>query len=135
MSSSSSSLTYLRPEVAALKAKLDKFIETSVLPAETEFLEHLRKRHGQDRFTIEAVPPCVQRLKQQAKQLGLWNLFIPPRLIHQVPDSDPDLKPKVPLSYREYGILCESMGRVPELAPQVCNCSAPDTGELRRTTS
>ena len=106
-SSSSSSLQYLRPEVAQLKAKLDHFIETRVIPAESEFHQHLQQRHGTNRFTIDAVPSCVERLKQEAKELGLWNLFIPPRLLSHVPD--PTLKPKIPLSYREYGILCESM--------------------------
>ena len=108
-SSSSSSLQYLRPEVAQLKAKLDHFIETRVIPAESEFHQHLQQRHGTNRFTIDAVPSCVERLKQEAKELGLWNLFIPPRLLSHVPD--PTLKPKIPLSYREYGILCESMVR------------------------
>lgn len=126
-SSSSSSLTYLRPEVAALKQKLDHFIETRVIPAETEFAAHLEPRHGAARFALDAIPPCVDRLKKEAKALGLWNLFIPPRLLKDVPD--PSLAPKIPLNYREYGILCESMGRCPELAPQVCNCSAPDTGK------
>lgn len=128
MAPSSSSLLLLRPEVAALKAKLDHFIEHRVIPAEEEFNHHLADRHGDDRFTMTAVPPCMDRLKREAKALGLWNLFIPPRLLKHVPD--PTLKPKIPLSYREYGILCESMGRCPEMAPQVCNCSAPDTGNM-----
>ncbi|CAB9527424.1 Acyl-CoA dehydrogenase family member 11 [Seminavis robusta] len=128
MSSSSCSLLSLRPEVVALKKTLDDFVENRVIPCEAEFAEHLSKRHGDDRFTMEAVPPCVERLKQEAKQLGLWNLFIPPRLMSHVPDEA--LKPQIPLSYREYGILCETMGRCPELAPMVCNCGAPDTGNM-----
>ena len=93
--------------MAQLKEKLDHFIETRVIPAEEEFNQHLQQRHGDDRFTMDAVPPCVDRLKREARALGLWNLFIPPRLLSHVPD--PALKPKIPLSYREYGILCESM--------------------------
>jgi len=108
-SSSSSSLTSLRPEVAALKAKLDHFIETRVIPSEEEFNCHVGQRHGSDRFTVAAVPPCIERLKKEAQGLGLWNLFIPPRLIEHVPD--PQLRPQMNLSYREYGILCESMVR------------------------
>ena len=93
--------------MADLKTKLDTFIETRVIPAEEEFNHHLQHRHGADRFTMEAVPPCIDRLKREAQELGLWNLFIPPRLLSHVPDAT--LKPKIPLSYREYGILCESM--------------------------
>lgn len=126
--SSSCSLLSLRPEVAALKKTLDDFINNQVIPAEKEFHEHMKHRHGDDRWTADAIPPCVDRLKKEAQALGLWNLFIPPRLLSKVPD--PALRPKIPLSYREYGILCESMGKSPELAPQVCNCSAPDTGNM-----
>jgi len=67
-------------------------------------------------------------LKQRARELGLWNLFIPPHLIDKVPD--PSLRPSVSLSYREYGILCESLGRCPHIAPEACNSSAPDTGNM-----
>lgn len=125
---SSSSLAYLRPEVAALKATLDDFVENECIPAEAEFDEHLRNRHGADRWTASAVPPVLERLKRRAKQLGLWNLFIPPRLVDKVPD--PAMRPKIALTYREYGILCESLGRCPSLAPEATNTSAPDTGNM-----
>lgn len=126
--SSSSSLTSLRPEVQELHAKLQNFVETECIPAEKEFHEHLAQRHGPDRWTSQAIPPCLDRLKARAKALGLWNLFIPPHLIDKVPD--PSLRPRLALSYREYGILCETMGRCIDLAPEACNCSAPDTGNM-----
>lgn len=111
-----------------LKNRLDNFILNEVIPAEKEFHNYMKDRHGSDRWSMDAIPPCVERLKNEAKALGFWNLFIPPRLLSRVPDSS--LAPKLALNYREYGILCESMGRSPELAPQVCNCSAPDTGNM-----
>jgi len=125
---SSSSLSFLRPEVLELKKKLDNFVEQDCIPAEEEFAKHLEHRHGADRWTMSAIPPCLERLKAKAKSLGLWNLFIPPHLIPKIPD--PSLAPKIPLSYREYGILCESLGRCPHLAPEACNTSAPDTGNM-----
>ena len=122
------SLTYLRPEVAALKKRLDDFVENECIPAEAEFEAHLADRHGNDRWTMDAIPPCLDRLKKRAQELGLWNLFIPPHLIPKIPDRR--YAPSIALSYREYGILCESLGRSPHLAPEACNTSAPDTGNM-----
>lgn len=138
MSSSSSqqqqtsqpSLTYLRQEVQALQQTLDKFITEEVIPCETLYHDHMQSRHGAERWTADAIPPCLYQLQQRARALGLWNLFLPPRLIRCLPSDTPtELIPKLPLSYREYGILAESMGQS-ELGAMACNCSAPDTGNM-----
>jgi acyl-CoA dehydrogenase len=121
------SLTYLRPELAALKKTLDGFIENEVLPAEEEYNEHLATRAGDERWSLHALPPSLMKLQQRAKELGLWNLFIPPRLISHLPSIQ--YAPTLTLTYREYGILAESMGRS-ELGAMACNCSAPDTGNM-----
>jgi acyl-CoA dehydrogenase len=123
-----SSLTKLRPEVVALQQKLISFVENEVIPAESQYEAHVRARHGQDRWTMDAIPPCVEQLKIRAKQLGLWNLFLPAHSINKIPD--PALRPSLSLSYREYGILCETLGRSPYLAPEVTNTNAPDTGNM-----
>jgi acyl-CoA dehydrogenase len=123
------SLTYLRPEVVQLKVRLDDFIENHVLPAEEEYNEHMATRAGEDRWSMEALPPSLSELQREAQKLGLWNLFLPPRLIPHLPASAKSLAPSTPLTYREYGILAESMGRS-ELGAMACNCSAPDTGNM-----
>lgn len=139
------SLTYLRPEVLELKERLDAFIENEVIPAETEYHEHMKHRHNDgfeshnSRWSMDAIPPCLSRLQSRARELGFWNLFLPPRLLEE-PHWDPSLLgpvgpqnvlcPSVTLTYREYGILAESMGRSIELGSMSCNCSAPDTGNM-----
>lgn len=126
--SSLPSLTYLTRDVAQLKERLDAFIDNEVLHAEDEYNKHLATRAGDERWSMEALPPSLPKLQQRAKELGLWNLFLPPRLIPHLPS--PELYgPSLQLTYREYGILAESMGRS-ELGAMACNCSAPDTGNM-----
>jgi len=123
---SSSPLETLSPEVQALKTKLEAFVENHCIPAEEEYEKHLENRIGKDRWTMDAVPPVIDRLKKEARRQGLWNLFLP----HRLPDFIPKhLSPSMYLSNREYGILCEIMGRS-FLCPEACNCSAPDTGNM-----
>ena len=71
----------------------------------------------------------------EAKRQGLWNLFLPHTLPSEIEMDLMKFKlsysitPKQILSNREYGILCEVMGRS-FLCPEACNCSAPDTGNM-----
>jgi acyl-CoA dehydrogenase len=130
------SLTYLRPEVLKLKQRLDDFINDEVIPAETEYHDHMKDRHSMnERWSIDAIPSCLGRLQSRAKDIGLWNIFLPPRLL-KFPHWDTtilgnELRPSIDggLTYREYGILAESTGKS-ILGSMACNCSAPDTGNM-----
>ena len=91
--------------------RLDAFMDEHVYPNEERF--EAQHRAG-DRWQE---PPLLEELKQKARAAGLWNLFLP-----ESPHG-------AGLTNLEYAPLCEVMGRVP-WAPEVFNCSAPDTGNM-----
>ena len=100
------SLLQLRPEVERVRQTLNTFVVEQCQPSEAEYEAHLSGRSGPDRWSVGAVPPCVERLKAEAQRLGLWNLFLP----HAIPETVPghrSLAPQMYLTNREYGILCE----------------------------
>jgi acyl-CoA dehydrogenase len=67
-------------------------------------------------------PPILDELKVEARERGLWNLFLP----HRTEWTDG-------LSNLDYAPLAEITGRSP-LAPEALNCSAPDTGNMELLT-
>jgi len=93
------------------------FIREHVAPAEAVYARQLREAgHGAD-WRQWRVPPVMDELKARAREAGLWNLFLP----------DPAHGPG--LSTLEYAPAAEEMGRS-LIAPEVFNCSAPDTGNM-----
>lgn len=100
-------------KVKDLRPKLEAFMAEHIYPYEKEWAE-LENRTA-DRWTI---PPRLEELKKKAKAAKLWNLFLP------------DSHHGAGLTNLEYAPLCEIMGRSPFLAPEVFNCSAPDTGNM-----
>jgi len=82
-----------------------------VFPAE-ELYDAYRLKAGPDDHTV---PPVVEELKIQAKERGLWNLFLPS---------------ESGLTNLEYAPLAELSGWSMELAPEALNCAAPDTGNM-----
>ena len=102
----------LSPRTKDLQAKLNAFMDEHVYPNEAVYEEQL---NGQDdRWQL---PLIVEELKREARAQGLWNLFLP------------DAEHGAGLKNVEYAPLCEIMGRV-HWAPEVFNCSAPDTGNM-----
>jgi acyl-CoA dehydrogenase len=106
----------LSPRCQELQSELNKFMDDHVYPAEAVYEEQLAAGdpHGH--------PPILEELKAQAKQRGLWNLFLP----HKTQWTDG-------LSNVDYAPLCEIMGRS-MIAPEIFNCAAPDTGNMEILT-
>ena len=96
----------------AIREKLLAFMDIHVYPAEAVYKE--QQAGMESRW---AVQPIMNELKAKARAEGLWNLFL----------HDAELGGG--LSNLDYAPLCEIMGRSP-IAPEVFNCSAPDTGNM-----
>jgi len=99
-----------------MRARLQDFTDTHVLPAEAEYERQLAESgdpHHQ--------PAVMEELKATARDLGLWNLF------------HPDDRWGAGLSNVDYAPLAEIMGRSP-IGPEACNCNAPDTGNMEVLT-
>ncbi len=94
----------------ALREQLLAFFDRHIYPNEARFHHQVQEHRWQ-------VPPVMEELKAKARAEGLWNLFLP--------ESDRGAG----LTNLEYAPLCEVMGRV-HWAPEVFNCSAPDTGNM-----
>jgi alkylation response protein AidB-like acyl-CoA dehydrogenase len=92
--------------------KVERFIRERVLPSEAEYYGELT--HSSD-HTQWRVPKVMESLKAEAKAEGLWNLYLS------------DAERGAGLDNRDYAAIAELTGRS-FLAPEVFNCSAPDTG-------
>ena len=93
-----------------LHQRLTAFMDQHIYPNEQKFHEQI----AASRWTPTAV---VVELKEKARAEGLWNLFLP------------ESENGAGLTNLEYAPLCEIMGRS-VMAPEVFNCSAPDTGNM-----
>jgi acyl-CoA dehydrogenase len=113
------------PRTQELQAKLLRFMDEHVYPNEARyFAEIAANTQAGKRWTPL---PLIEELKPKARAQGLWNLFLPPTSKGL---ADAQAKPRPGgLSNLDYAPLCEIMGRVP-WAPEVFNCSAPDTGNM-----
>jgi len=104
------------PKVAQLRERLLAFFDEHIYPNERRYLEEVEaNRRAGNPWQATTV---IEELKPKARAAGLWNLFLPKS--SRAPEG---------LSNLEYAPLCEIMGRV-FWAPEVFNCSAPDTGNM-----
>jgi acyl-CoA dehydrogenase len=96
--------------------RLSAFMDEHIYPAEDVYARQLRESgdpHHQ--------PAIMEELKLLAREAGLWNMFLP------------DEEHGAGLSNSDYAPLAEILGRS-RIASEVCNCSAPDTGNMEVLT-
>src|SRR5579863_1037761 len=97
-------------KVKDLEQRLRAFMEEYIYPNEPRFAGEVASNRWSPTRTVE-------ELKPKARAAGLWNLFLP------------ESEYGAGLTNLEYAPLCEIMGRS-AMAPEVFNCSAPDTGNM-----
>jgi acyl-CoA dehydrogenase len=98
-------------KVGKLQERVEAFMVEHIYPNEEELFAQVNEG---DRWQPV---PLLENLKAKARAAGVWNLFLP------------ESQYGAGLTNLEYAPLCEIMGRSP-WAPEVFNCSAPDTGNM-----
>ncbi|MGQ2992004.1 MAG: acyl-CoA dehydrogenase family protein [Brevundimonas sp.] len=91
------------------QARVNRFMAEKVLPREADYWAEVHADHTRQ-------PPTMEALKAEAREAGLWNMFLP---------GDHGAG----LTNLEYAPLAEIMGRHPWTS-EVFNCNAPDTGNM-----
>ena len=99
-------------KINELRKQLNDFMDQYIYPNEQVYHEQITAS-GNPHHHAE----IIDELKIQAKEQGLWNLFLP------------DDEYGAGLTNLEYAPLAEIMGRV-GWSSEVFNCSAPDTGNM-----
>lgn len=105
------------PRCMELREKLYHFMDEFIYPNERSYKDEV-DRNGREKNNRWIPTKIIEDLKPIARSRGLWNLFLPKS--DRAPEG---------LSNLDYAPLCEIMGRIP-WAPEVFNCSAPDTGNM-----
>jgi acyl-CoA dehydrogenase len=103
------------PRVKELQARLVAFMDEHIYPNEQRFHAEVEENRGKGNPWLPT--RVMEELKAKAKAAGLWNLWLP------------ESELGAGLTNLEYAPLAEIMGRS-HIAPEACNCSAPDTGNM-----
>src|SRR5215212_3791619 len=107
---------------AFYRDRVRDFIETRIRPRNKDYKSQLNTG---DRWQPIEV---IEELKPEAKAAGLWNLFMPPGQALRHVDESFEFE-GTQLTNLEYALCAEEMGRI-VWAPEIFNCSAPDTGNM-----
>jgi acyl-CoA dehydrogenase len=102
-------------KVQDLQRRVSAFMDEHIYPNEARFFAEVAA--NRDKGDAWVPTKVMDELKAKARAQGLWNLFLP------------ESERGAGLTNLEYAPLCEIMGRS-HIAPEVFNCSAPDTGNM-----
>ena len=91
-----------------LTPQVERFVEEECIPADDVYSRQLGETTEQ-RFS--AHPSVIEDLKKRARELGLWNMFLPKA----------HFKEGAGFSNLEYGIMAEYLGKS-RTASEVCVC-------------
>ena len=91
-------------------------MEEECIPADPVYAQQVGQGVAQ-RFS--STPPIIEDLKKRARELGLWNMFLPKN----------HFKEGAGFSNLEYGLMAEMLGKS-HIASEATNCAAPDTGNM-----
>ncbi len=105
------------PRTVETLERVRRFMQQHIVPVEPRYWDEVRAANPDGNWRAWKIHPLVEELKARARAEGLWNLFLP------------DATLGAGLSTLEYAPIAEEMGRS-FLAPEVFNCSAPDTGNM-----
>jgi alkylation response protein AidB-like acyl-CoA dehydrogenase len=105
------------PRTVETLERVRRFMQQHIVPIEPRYWDEVRAANPDGNWRAWKIHPLVEELKARARAEGLWNLFLP------------DATLGAGLSTLEYAPIAEEMGRS-FLAPEVFNCSAPDTGNM-----
>ncbi|KAL9090419.1 MAG: hypothetical protein Q9159_001948 [Coniocarpon cinnabarinum] len=95
---------------------VERFVEEECIPADP-VMRAMIGNSTKERFS--AHPQIMEDLKKRARELGLWNMFLPVN----------HFKEGAGFSNLEYGLMAEILGKS-GTASEACNCAAPDTGNM-----
>jgi acyl-CoA dehydrogenase len=107
---------------AFFRDRVREFVDGLIRPRNKDY--HAEIAAG-DRWQPVSV---IEALKPRAREASLWNLFMPPGQALKHVDESFAFE-GTQLTNLEYALCAEEMGRV-SWAPEVFNCSAPDTGNM-----
>ena len=103
-------------KVRPLYDHVKQFIRDTVEPMSVEFYRHGEKKTDRWSFTPDQLE-VLQKAKDKAKEVGLWNFFLP------------DAETGEGLKNLDYAYIAAELGKSP-MASETMNCSAPDTGNM-----
>lgn len=90
-------------------AQVEKFVEEECIPADQVYLRQLGET-TKERFS--AHPQIIEDMKKRARELGLWNMFLPKA----------HFKEGAGFSNLEYGLMAEYLGKS-RIASEVIDCT------------